>query len=115
MEINRASIKYLLEDTNIEIDCVENGQVGIELFSANTEKYDLIFMDIPMPLADGFSATRAIREIGNAKAKPIPIVAMTANAFREDMEKCRAAGMDDHIAKPIDLELLLSKVHKYLR
>jgi len=114
VEINREIIISLLEDTHIEIDCAENGQIGVNMFSDNQDKYDLIFMDIQMPLMDGFDATRKIRAMDGTKAKSIPIVAMTANAFKEDVEKCRACGMDDHIAKPIDLELLLKKIHKYL-
>ena len=114
LEINREIIISLLEDTNIEIDCAENGLIGSDMFLNNQDKYDLIFMDIQMPLMDGFDATKKIRAINTSKAKSIPIIAMTANAFKEDVEKCRACGMDDHIAKPIDFNLLLEKISKYL-
>ena len=113
--INREIIISLLEDTHISIDCAENGQVGLDMFTAQQALYDLIFMDIHMPLMDGFEATQRIRALGTPRARAIPIVAMTANAFREDVEKCMACGMDDHIAKPIDFDLLLAKTHKYLR
>ena len=114
VEINREIVIALLENTQIEIDCAENGQIGLEMFFSNQERYDLIFMDIQMPLMDGYEATKRIREIGSRQAKTVPIVAMTANAYKEDVEKCKTFGMDDHIAKPIDLELLLAKTRKHL-
>ena len=115
VDINREIIISLLEDTHLEIDCAENGQVGVEMFAINPGKYDLVFMDIQMPLMDGFDATKAIRAMDSPCAKTVPIVAMTANAFKEDVEKCRECGMDDHIAKPVDLDLLFAKIRKYLR
>ena len=116
VDINREIIISLLEDTGIEIECAENGKIGADMFSDNPDRYDLIFMDIQMPVMDGFDATRMIRTMNNIpNAKSIPIVAMTANAFKEDVESCKACGMDDHIAKPIDLELLREKIHKYLK
>jgi len=115
VDINREIIIALLEDTRVEIDCAENGQIGLDMFSANQDKYDLIFMDIHMPLMDGYTATQKLRAIDGEFSKTVPIVAMTANAFKEDIEKCKAAGMNDHVAKPIDLNLLLEKMHKYLK
>ena len=114
IEINREIILALLEDTKVEIDCAENGEIGVNMFSSNQDKYDLIFMDIQMPAMDGFDATKSIRAIDSRQAKEIPIIAMTANAFKEDVENCKACGMDDHIAKPVDYELLLTKIHRYL-
>ena len=114
IEINREIIIALLEGTNIEIDCAENGQIGLEMFSNNQDLYDLIFMDIQMPVMDGFDATVSIRALGTKQAVSIPIVAMTANAFKEDVEKCKACGMNDHIAKPIDFYLLLKKIREHL-
>jgi len=84
------------------------------MFLDNPDKYDLIFMDVQMPVMDGFDATKKLRAIDSAQAKSVPIIAMTANAFKEDVENCKACGMDDHIAKPIDLFLLLEKIRKYL-
>jgi len=115
VEINREIIIALLEDTNVSIDCAENGRIGVDMFLADQDKYDLIFMDIHMPEMDGYTATRALRTAGSTRAQTVPIVAMTANAFKEDIEKCRAAGMNDHVAKPVDLKLLLEKTHKYLK
>jgi|GEM_PF-518830 len=114
VDINREIIISLLEDTHVEIDIAENGQIGFDMFSSNQENYDLIFMDIHMPIMDGFTATEKIRALDSEEAKAIPIVAMTANAFKEDIEKCKTAGMNDHVAKPVDLHLLLEKMYKYL-
>ena len=114
VNINREIIIALLEDTNIEIECAENGKIANEMFASDVGRYDLIFMDIHMPVMDGYSATRKLRAHGSERSKTIPIVAMTANAFMEDIEKCKAAGMNDHIAKPVDINLLLEKVEKYL-
>jgi CheY-like chemotaxis protein len=74
------------------------------------EPYDMIFMDVQMPLMDGYEATRSIRTIDTQT----PIVAMTANVFREDIEKCLSAGMNDHVGKPLNLEEVLEKLRKYL-
>ena len=115
VDINREIVMSLLDDTNVVIDCAENGQIGVEMFSNNQDKYDLIFMDIHMPVMDGFTATEAIRAIDTPEAKSIPIVAMTANAFKEDIDKCKACGMNDHIAKPVDLNLMLEKMDKCLK
>ena len=114
IEINRAIIIALLENTNIQIDCAENGQIAVDMFWDNPEKYDLIFMDIQMPVMDGFDATKKIREMNSERAKSVPIIAMTANAFKEDVDRCKESGMDDHISKPIDYGLLFAKISKYL-
>ena len=114
IKINREIIITLLKDTHIEIDCAENGQICVDMFLSNQDKYDMILMDIQMPIMDGFDATKKIRAIDSLRAKSIPIIAMTANAFKEDVENCKACGMDDHIAKPIDLDFLLVKIQKYL-
>ena len=84
------------------------------MFSADPSRYDMIFMDVHMPEMDGLEATRRIRALGLPGAKRIPIVAMTANVFREDVERCLAAGMNDHIGKPIDFDQLFVKLEKYL-
>ena len=114
IKINREIIIALLEGTNAAIDSAENGQIGLDMFMSDPDKYDLILMDIQMPLMDGFDATRRIRAVDSSHAKTVPIVALTANAFKEDIEKCRACGMNDHIAKPIEFDLLLSKMIKFL-
>ncbi|MDR3185511.1 MAG: response regulator [Christensenellaceae bacterium] len=114
IEINREIVVDLLSDTGITIDCAENGIIAYDMFEANPEKYEMIFMDIHMPEQDGYEATRRIRAIDNNFAKKVPIVAMTANVFREDIEKCLSAGMNDHIGKPIDFAEVLEKLFKYI-
>ena len=114
IEINREIVLSLLEPASVAIDCAANGAEAVELFSASPEKYDMIFMDVQMPEMDGYEATRRIRALDAPNAKSIPIVAMTANVFREDIEKCRAAGMDDHVGKPVNFDEVLSKMRKYL-
>jgi PAS domain S-box-containing protein len=114
VEINREIVLSLLEDTGLSIDCAENGAEAVKLFQAAPEKYSLIFMDIHMPEMDGYEAARRIRGLDAERAKTIPIVAMTANVFREDVEKCLAAGMNDHLGKPIDVEELFKRLRRYL-
>ena len=114
VEINREIILTLLDETRISIDVAENGAIAVEKFKDNPDKYDLIFMDIQMPELDGYQATHAIRTLDITKAKTIPIIAMTANAFKEDIERCLESGMNDHVAKPIDLSDVMNKLHTYL-
>ena len=115
IEINREIVLALLEDSSVTIECAENGQEAVNIFKANSQKYDLIFMDIQMPIMDGYTATKAIRDSGVPHAQTVPILAMTANAFAEDVEQCRAVGMNDHIAKPIDIDLLIRKINNLLQ
>lgn len=114
VEINRLILLKLLEDTGVVIDCAENGKEACEKFAADSDGYDMIFMDMHMPEMDGLEATRIIREMDDTKAKTIPIVAMTANVFREDIEKCKEAGMTDHIGKPLDIGIVIEKMKCYL-
>ncbi|MGB2578269.1 signal transduction histidine kinase/CheY-like chemotaxis protein [Elusimicrobium simillimum] len=114
VEINREIVLALLEPTGVEIDSAENGAEALRMFSESPEKYDLIFMDMQMPEMDGFEATRRIRALDMDKAKKIPIIAMTANVFKEDIDKCLAAGMNGHIGKPLDFEEVLAELHNWL-
>jgi signal transduction histidine kinase/CheY-like chemotaxis protein len=114
VDINREIVLALLEPTLIEIDCAENGVEAVQMFSEDPQKYDLIFMDVQMPEMDGYEATRIIRAMDILHAKTIPIIAMTANVFREDIEKCFKSGMDDHVGKPIDFKEVLEKLKNYL-
>ena len=84
------------------------------MFAAAPDKYELIFMDAQMPEMDGLEATRRIRALDTPRAKTIPIIAMTANAFREDVVKCLDAGMNSHLAKPLDFDDVLGKLRMYL-
>ena len=115
IEINREILLTLLEHTNLTVDCAENGILAIKMFEAAPEKYSMIFMDVQMPEMDGYDATRAIRDLDIPRAKEIPIIAMTANVFREDIEKCFEVGMNDHVGKPLDINTVLSILRKYLR
>jgi len=115
VDINREIFAALLDETNISIDSAENGLVAISMFKENPDKYDLIVMDVQMPEMDGFQATRAIRAMDIPKAKTIPIIAMTANAFKEDVERCLESGMNDHLAKPIDEKAVIEKILLYLK
>ena len=115
IEINREIAMALLKSSGLEVDCAENGQVAVDMFMTDPGRYDIIFMDVHMPLMDGYAATETIRGVPNPYAKEVPIVAMTANAFAEDVVRCRAAGMNDHIAKPIDVAMLMQKTAQNLR
>jgi len=114
IEVNRDILLTLLEPTSLEIDCAENGLAAFRMFGEAPEKYEMIFMDLQMPEMDGYEATRSIRALDIPKAKTIPIIAMTANVFREDVEKCIAAGMNGHIGKPLDIDEVLQKLKLYL-
>jgi len=114
VEINREIVLALLEPTKLKIDCAENGAEAVKLFCANHSRYNMIFMDLQMPEVDGFEATRRIRALDIPEAKLIPIIAMTANVFREDIDNCLAAGMNDHVGKPLDPEDVLAKLRRYL-
>ena len=113
--INREIVISLLEPTHLNIVCAENGVQALKIFRETPEKYDIIFMDIQMPEMDGYEATRKIRTLDVPRAKDIPIVAMTANVFREDIDKCLAAGMNDHIGKPLDFNEVINKLRAYLK
>jgi signal transduction histidine kinase/CheY-like chemotaxis protein len=110
VDINREIVQALLEPTHLEIDCAENGVEAVQLFKKAPGKYDMILMDVQMPEMDGYEATRQIRALKTSEAKTIRIVAMTANVFRDDIERCLEAGMDDHIGKPVDFHELIDKL-----
>lgn len=114
MEVNREILIAQLEGSQIEIECAVNGVEAVEMFRRNPTRYDLILMDIQMPELDGYGATKCIREMAIPNAASIPIVAMTANVFREDVERCLAAGMNDHLGKPLDVDDLMTKLCRYL-
>ena len=114
IEINREIVMTILGDTELSIECAANGLEAVEMFAAGRSRYDVIFMDVHMPVMDGLESTRRIRAIGSPEAGRVPIVAMTANVFKEDIEKCLEAGMNDHIGKPVDFEEMFEKLTKYL-
>ena len=114
VEINREIVMALLEPTGIEINCAENGREAVRMFTEAPQRYDIIFMDVQMPEMDGYEATRRIRALNYYEAKTIRIIAMTANVFREDIEMCLEAGMDNHVGKPLDFEEVIDKLRHYL-
>ena len=104
-ELNAEIAKTVLEDVGALVTRVEDGQQAVELFKEKPAgTFDAILMDLMMPVMDGYTATKKIRSLEHSDAKTIPIIAMTANAFQEDAEKCIAVGMNAHLAKPLDIE-----------
>ncbi len=108
-ELSREIATALLEEIGISVDSVEDGTDAVERMNeVEDDRYDLIFMDIQMPKMDGYMTTREIRTLKNNRKANIPIVAMTANAFEEDKKMAFKAGMNAHIAKPIDIKTILA-------
>lgn len=113
-EFNLDVAEELLEMVGIEVDCARNGQEAIDRFESSMQGYyDAILMDVQMPVLDGHEATRRIRRLAREDAASVPILAMTANAFTEDVTASLEAGMNDHITKPIDTQILYSRLNKY--
>jgi CheY-like chemotaxis protein len=115
IEINREILISLLEDTGLIIDCAENGREALGMIEASPDKYDIVFMDVQMPQMDGLEATRRIRALPALRGIALPIIAMTANVFKDDIERCLAAGMNDRLGKPIDVDIMIAKLQKYLK
>ncbi|MDD6810413.1 MAG: response regulator [Lachnospiraceae bacterium] len=114
-ELNREIACTILSETKVNVETAENGRIALEMVEKSEEGYyDLILMDIQMPVMDGLDATHAIRLLDRHDVKSLPIVAMSANAFSEDIIKSKNAGMNDHIAKPINLKKLLDLMEHYL-
>ena len=112
-DVNWEIVSAILGMYGITTERAENGRICVEkMRSAEEGKYDLIFMDIQMPEMNGFEATRNIRTLDDPWASSIPIVAMTADAFSEDVTECLNAGMNGHIAKPIDINLVIKEIRK---
>ena len=105
--------EFLLQNEGAEVTKARNGQEAVELFrKSDPGEFNVILMDIMMPVMNGYEATKMIRSLRREDAKRIPIIAMTANAFTEDRIRAKEAGMDEHIAKPVDVELLVKVIHK---
>ena len=115
IDINLEIAAALLEPTNLTIDTARDGQEAVDAMAENPERYDLILMDVQMPEVDGLQATRLIRALPAPRAAAIPIIAMTANVFKEDIEKCLAAGMNGHLGKPIVMDEVVQVLARYLR
>ena len=114
VDINLEILRVLLSNTGITIDSAENGRIACDMFRNDPERYDAILMDIHMPEMDGYQATEEIRAMDLPLAREVPIIAMTANVFQEDIERCLAAGMNDHVGKPMDIGKLMAKLKHYL-
>lgn len=115
-EINAEILREILLLEKAECEIVENGQLAVERFkNAEEGEFDAILMDVQMPVMNGYDATRAIRALDRKDASKIPIIAMTANAFAEDEKEALNAGMNVHLAKPIDIELLKQVIRQYTK
>jgi len=115
VETNRNVFMMHMESTGAAIEFAENGAIALDMFMESPDKYDLIFMDVLMPVMDGFEATQRIRGMELPMTGKIPIIAMTANVFQEDIDKCFAVGMNAHLCKPFDTDALMNVIKKYLR
>ena len=112
-ELNMEITEFVLQNEGADLTKAWDGQEAVELFrNSEPGEFDVILMDILMPVMDGYEAAKMIRSLDREDAKEIPIIAMTANAFTEDRIKAKAAGMDEHVAKPVDVELLIKVIHK---
>ncbi len=113
--LNREIATVLLEETGAVVEEAENGLVAVNMVkNSSPGYYDLVFMDIQMPVMNGYDSTRHIRALERPDIKSMPIIAMSANAFAEDIKLCKESGMNEHIAKPIDFGKVLEILEKYL-
>jgi CheY-like chemotaxis protein len=113
-EANQVAFSRLLSKSSHQVEIAENGREALKLLEE--KDYDLVLMDCRMPVMDGYEATAAIRAPGSrVRNHAIPIIALTANAMREDQKKCLDAGMDDYLSKPIDLAKLLEMIEKWVK
>ena len=111
-ELNMEIAEFVLQNEGADVTKAWNGQEAVERFrKSRVGEFNVILMDIMMPVKNGYEAARLIRSLDREDAKTIPIIAMTANAFTEDRIRAKEAGMDEHIAKPVDAELLVKVIH----
>ena len=114
-DLNWEILKELLTDIGMELEWAENGQICLQKFEESEEGYyDAILMDVRMPVMNGYEATGAIRALSRQDAQNIPIIAMTADTFSEDKQKCLDSGMNAHAAKPVNLNELVFLLKKYI-
>ncbi|MCL1823065.1 MAG: response regulator [Oscillospiraceae bacterium] len=113
-DINREIAVALIEETGVSIDCVENGEEALYAFADDPQKYNLILMDVLMPVMGGIEATKKIRAFDVPEAKQIPIIATTGNTEEDEIEECIKAGMSAHLSKPLDEEDFISTVASFL-
>ena len=114
-DLNREIAIELLQMEGIEVDSVENGKRAVEMFEASAVgDYGAILMDIQMPVMNGYDATKDIRSLNRVDAKTVPIIALTANAFATDVGKARSVGMNEHVAKPINVKHLIKVLQRWM-
>ena len=112
-ELNMEIAEYMLQNEGAEVTKAWDGQEAVKIFEkSRSGEFDVILMDIMMPVMNGYEAAKMIRSLDKEDAKAIPIIAMTANAFAEDRIRAKEAGMDEHVAKPVDVELLIKVIHR---
>ena len=113
--LNMEIAEFMLANANVQVVCAWNGQQAVELFEQSQQgEFDLILMDIMMPVMNGLIAAKTIRGMERKDAAEIPIIAMTANAFSDDIEQSREAGMNEHLSKPLDEQKLVEVIRKYI-
>ena len=113
-EMNMEIAEFLLKEQHMQVDRAWNGAQAVELFEqSETHAYDIVLMDIMMPVMDGLEAARRIRSLKREDAKTVPIFAMSANTFIDDIAKSREAGMDEHFTKPLDIEVIREAIGRY--
>jgi len=113
--LNQKVAVYLLEKAGVRVEIAENGQRGVSLFGQSPPgHFDAVLMDVRMPVMDGIAATAAIRALGRADASAVPIIALTADAYEEDVKKSNDAGMNAHLSKPVDPQMLYSTLARFL-
>ena len=116
MLINVEIMKELLGMREMQVDHAENGQLVVDMFAQSPENYfDAVLMDVRMPVKDGITAASEIRALDRPDAKTVPIIAMTANAFDEDVQRSLQAGMNAHLSKPVEPELLFETLESFIR
>ena len=112
-ELNMEIAEFMLQNEGADVTKAWDGQEAVERFrKSKPGEFDVILMDIMMPVMNGYEATKMIRSLDREDAKTIPVIAMTANAFTEDRMRAKEAGMDEHISKPVDVKLLVKVIHK---
>ena len=115
-ELNMEIMIEILQEKKAIVETAENGQVAVDKFLASAEGYyDLVLMDIKMPKLNGYEAAEQIRACGREDAQTVPIIALSADAFSEDVQKSLAVGMNSHVAKPVDFSILNREIRKYIR
>ncbi|MBP5200858.1 MAG: response regulator, partial [Schwartzia sp.] len=116
LDVNREMAKMILGGYGFIIETAENGKIALDMVAASSPGYyQLILMDVQMPVMNGYEATKAIRALPDPVLASIPVIAMTANAFAEDIQNAKEAGMNDHIAKPLDIPEMMKTLERILR